>query len=110
MFARWWLPEGFSATEDSILIDQNYTISKLLHIIERHYLNKQKIPYYPDSPQRAFIEISLDTAASASALAKSLNNLTSIFDQFSSSQGDTLKLKVGLSYFRQIPPPPPPPR
>ncbi len=33
-------------TEDSILIDENYPISKLSQILERHYENEGKIPYY----------------------------------------------------------------
>ena len=61
---------------DSILIDGGYSINQLKRILKRHYLNKGKIPFYPDSPKKAIIEITIDTSKNGKELKKVLTKLT----------------------------------
>lgn len=95
---------------DSILIDENYPISDLKEILKRHYLNKGKIPYYSDSPQKTLIEVTIDTSKNGKELKEVLTKLTQTFDEIKEEIDDTIELRVFFDYFRQIPPPPPPPK
>ncbi|MEX2349714.1 MAG: hypothetical protein WD554_02445 [Flavobacteriaceae bacterium] len=95
---------------DSILIDDNYPISELKRILKRHYLNKGKVPYYSDSPQKALIEVTIDTIKNGKELKEVLTKLTRTFDEIKEEINDTIELRVFFDYFRQIPPPPPPPK
>lgn len=99
-----------SITSDSILIDDGYPISELKRILKRHYTNNGKNFRYPESAERAAVEITLDTNKTANELRHSLINLTRTFDEVNSEVKDTLQLKFIFDYFRQIPPPPPPPK
>ena len=99
-----------SITSDSILIDNGYPISELKWILKRHYTNYGKNWRYPDSFERAGVEITLDTNKTANELKHSLLNLTRTFDEVNREVKDTLQLKFIFDYFRQIPPPPPPPK
>lgn len=97
-----------SITSDSILIDDGYPISTLKWVLKRHYTNNGKDFRYPDSPERAGVEITLDTNKTAYDLKQCLINLTRIFDEVNSEVKDTLQLRFIFDYFRQITPPPPP--
>lgn len=93
---------------DSILIDNNYPISKLKPILKRHYLNKGKVPYYPDAPHKAIVEITIDTSKTGKELKTVLIQLTQTFDEIKNKTNDTIELRVFFDYLRQIPPLPPP--
>lgn len=95
-------------SSDSILIDDNYPIKELKAILKRHYLNKGKIPYYSVSPQRALVEVTIDTSENGKKLKEVLTKLTQTFDEIKEEINDTIELRVFFDYFRQIPPPPPP--
>ena len=95
---------------DSILIDEGYPISQLKWILKRHYLNKGAIPQYSDSPERALVEVTIDTNQSGKELKELLTRLTRSFDEIKSEINDSIELRVAFDYFRQIPPPPPPPK
>ncbi len=95
---------------DSILIDEGYPNSELKRILKRHYLNKEKIPYYSDSPSKALIEVTIDTISNGMELKEVLTKLTRCFDEIKSEINDTIELRVFFDYMRQIPPPPPPPQ
>lgn len=99
-----------TVTTDSILIDSGYSIDRLPDLLARHYMNKEKNPIYSDSPERAIVEISLDTSKSAIEVKRFLNKLTQTFDDLKGRTADSLKLQLMFNYFRQIPPPPPPPK
>ena len=99
-----------SITSDSIFIDNGYPISDLKWILKRHYANNGKDYRYSDSPERAGVEITLDTNKTANELKHCLINLTRTFEEVNSEGKDTLQLKFIFDYFRQIPPPPPPPK
>lgn len=92
---------------DSILIDRGYPISELKWVLKRHYLNKGLVPNYADSPQKAIIEITIDTSKNGQELKKVLTKLTRSFDAIQKEIKDSIQLRVFFSYFRQIPPPPP---
>ncbi len=94
---------------DSILIDDGYPISELKRILKRHYLNKGEIPQYSDSPERALVEVTIDTNHSGKELKEVLTRLTRSFDEIKSEINDTIELRIFFDYFRQIPPPPMPP-
>ncbi len=94
---------------DSILIDNGHPISELKWILKRHYLNKGEIPHYSDSPERALVEVTIDTNQSGKELKEVLTKLTRTFDEIKSEINDTIELRVAFDYFRQIPPPMPPP-
>lgn len=94
---------------DSILIDSGYPISELKKLLKRHYLNKGKIPYYSDSPQSAFVEITIDTNKTGKELKEVLTKLTKSFDEIKSEIKDTIELRIFFDYLRQTIPPPPPP-
>jgi hypothetical protein len=93
---------------DSILIDDGYSIDELKRILKRHYLNKGKIPYYSDSPQKAIVEVTIDTNKNGKELKELLIKLTSTFDEIKEEINDSIELRVFFDYFRQIPPPPMP--
>ncbi len=93
---------------DSILIDNNYPITELKRILKRHYLNKGKVPYYSDSPQKTLVEVTIDTSKNGKELKEVLTKLTRTFDEIKEETNDTIELRVFFDYFRQIPPPPPP--
>ncbi len=93
---------------DSILIDNGYAIDELKRILKRHYLNKGKIPYYSDSPQRAIIEVIIDTSKTGKELKEILTKLTRSFDEIKSEINDTIEMRIFFNYFRQIPIPLPP--
>ncbi|MFD0976776.1 hypothetical protein [Salinimicrobium gaetbulicola] len=95
---------------DSILIDDGYSISELKRILKRHYLNKGEIPQYSDSPERALVEVTIDTNQSGKELKELLTRLTRSFDEIKGEINDSIELRVAFDYFRQIPPPPPPPK
>jgi len=95
---------------DSILIDDGYPISELKSLMKRHYLNKNKIPYYSDSPQKAYVEISIDASKNGRELKELLSKLTYTFDEIKTEIKDSIKLVIFFNNFRQIPPPPPPPK
>ena len=95
---------------DSILIDDGYPISELKRILKRHYLNKGEIPQYSDSPERALVEVTIDTNQSGKELKELLTRLTRSFDEIKGEINDSIELRVAFDYFRQIPPPPPPPK
>jgi hypothetical protein len=95
---------------DSILIDKNYPITELKRILKRHYLNKGKIPYYSDSPQKTIVEVTIDSSKNGKELKEVLTKLTRTFDEIKEEINDTIELRVFFDYFRQIPPPPPPPK
>ena len=97
-------------TTDSILIDNGYSIDRLPDLLARHYMNKGENPIYSDSPERAIVEVSLDTSKSAIEVKQFLNKLTQTFDNLKGRTADSLKLQLMFNYFRQIPPPPPPPK
>ncbi len=94
---------------DSILIDDGYPISELKRILKRHYINKGEIPQYSDSPERALVEVTIDTNHSGKELKEVLTRLTRSFDEIKSEINDTIELRIFFDYFRQIPPPPMPP-
>ena len=94
---------------DSILIDNGYPINELKRILKRHYLNKGEISQYSDSPERALVEVTIDTNQSGNELKVLLTRLTHSFDEIKSEINDTIELRVVFDYFRQIPPPPMPP-
>ncbi len=93
---------------DTILIDEIYPISELKPIMKRHYLNKGKVPYYPDLPRNALVEVTIDTNKTGKELKKVLTQLTRTFDEIKKETNDTIELRVFFNYLRQIPPPPPP--
>ena len=95
--------------EDSILIDHNYPIKDLSKILARHYENNGKILQYSDSPKKAIVEITIDTASSGSELKKILLTLTKEFDILNTKHKDSLDLIVYLDYFKQMRFPPPAP-
>ncbi|MGJ8594120.1 MAG: hypothetical protein ACSHXF_16335 [Aquaticitalea sp.] len=95
---------------DSLLIDNNYPISDLKRILKRHYLNKGKIPYYSASPQKAIVEITIDTNKTGKELKEVLTKLTRTFDEIKVEIKDSIELRVFFDYFRQMPLPPPPPK
>ena len=97
-----------SITSDSILVDKGYPISELKWILKRHYTNNGKAYQYADSPERAAIEITLDTNKTAKELKHSLILLTRVFDEVNSEEKESLLIKVIFDYNRQLPPPPPP--
>ncbi|WP_240927988.1 MULTISPECIES: hypothetical protein [unclassified Cellulophaga] len=92
---------------DSILIDNGYSINELKRILKRHYLNKGKIPYYPDSPRKALVEVTIDSSKNGKELKKVLTKLTRTFDEIKEEISDTIELRVFFDYFKQISPPPP---
>ncbi len=93
---------------DSILIDNGYAIGELKRILKRHYLNKGKIPQYSDSPEKALVEVTIDTNRTGKELKEVLIRLTNTFDDIKTEINDTIELNVFFDYFRQIPTPPPP--
>ncbi|WP_246293549.1 MULTISPECIES: hypothetical protein [Winogradskyella] len=95
---------------DSILIDNKYSINELKRILKRHYLNKDKVPYYPDSPKNGLVEITINTNKTGKELKKVLSKLTQVFDEIKEEVNDTIELRIYFDYLRQIPPPPPPPK
>ncbi|WP_325449798.1 hypothetical protein [Gelidibacter sp.] len=95
---------------DSILIDDGYPISELKRILKRHYSNNGKDFRYPDSSERAGVEITLDTNQTANELKHFLINLTRTFDEVKNEEKNTIQLKFIFDYYRQIPLPPPPPK
>ncbi|PQV48462.1 hypothetical protein CLV33_105322 [Jejuia pallidilutea] len=97
-------------SKDSIWKENGYPITELYKLLKKHYENCGKNPQYSISAEKAWVEVELDTNATGSDLEKALLNLTNIFDKLNRTHADTLELKVGLSYFSQIPPPPPPPK
>ena len=96
-------------TEDSIISDKIYPINLLYEILKKYYLNNGAIINYPESAQKVYVEIEIDTSKNGHILKKSLSNLVRTFDKINSQHLDTLQLRVTLSYFHQIPPPPQPP-
>jgi len=96
-------------TEDSILKDNNYSLKELNSILLRHYTNNGELPYYSEHYKKASIEISLDTISKSDVLISTLNKVIDEFEVVNSAINDSLTLRIGFSYSRQIPPPPPPP-
>jgi hypothetical protein len=88
---------------DSIFIDDNYPIGKIKRILKRHYLNKGKIPNYSDSPQKAIVEVRIDTNSSARELKELLIKLTRSFDGIKDEINDNIELRVYFDYLKQIP-------
>jgi hypothetical protein len=99
-----------SLKSDSILIDDGYPIIELKNILKRHYTNNGKDFRYPDSSERAGVEITLDTNQTANELKNLLIKLTRTFDEVKKEEKDTIQLKFIFDYYRQIPPPPPRPK
>ncbi|RZS93937.1 hypothetical protein EV197_2518 [Aquimarina brevivitae] len=94
---------------DSILIDNGYPISELKRILKRHFENKGRVPHYSDAPERALVEVTIDTSMNGKELKEVLIKITRAFDEINEETKDTLKLRVFFDYFRQLPLPPPPP-
>jgi len=95
-------------TSDSILVDDGYHIDQLKELLKRHYSNKGKIPYYPEGPEKALVEITIDTSTNGQELKEVLSKLTLSFDKIRSEIKDTIELRVFFNYFPKIPPPPMP--
>ncbi len=105
---------GVSTTSYSLTINKD-----TIHTFNRKYSNKRLYKalkeYYESEKEAAFnhrnrkplIVIELDTNATSKDLFKKLNYLTHEFDKLNKTHQDTLELKVGLTYFSQIPGPPP---
>lgn len=83
---------------DSILIDNNYPISELKQILKRHYLNKNSNIRYSDSPEKAIIEVSIDSNENGNELKKLLVKLTRSFDEIKVEIKDKIELRVFLEY------------
>lgn len=96
--------------KDSIYKAGKHSISELDRLLKKHYENNGKDPRYSQRTERAWVEIEIDTNASGVELKKILHIVTRAFDKINKYHQDSLKLKIGLSYFHQIPPPPPPPK
>ena len=99
---------GLTVTDDSIHIDDGYPISDLKWILKRHYLNKGKIPYYSESPKKAFVELLVDTNMNGIELKKVLTKITRSFDEIKREINDTIEL--GIFFYNIIEVKPPRPR
>ncbi|WP_148256148.1 hypothetical protein [Lacinutrix sp. 5H-3-7-4] len=95
-------------TSDSILKEKGFPISELKQILKKHYLNKDENFRYAKSPNKALVEVTIDTSKTGKELEKVLVNLTRVFDEIKEEVNDSIELKVFFDYFRQIPPPPMP--
>ena len=100
---------GLTIASDSIHIDDGYPISDLNWVLKRHYLNKGRVPYYSDSPKRAFVEISIDTNSNGMELKEILTKITRSFDAIRTEINDSIVLRIYFDNIIEIKPPPPAP-
>ena len=89
------------------LLQKSYTVDFLT---KKKKFNEGEIPQYSDSPERALVEVMIDTNQSGKELQELLTRLTRSFDEIKGEINDSIELRVAFDYFRQIPPPPPPPK
>jgi len=92
-------------SKDSIFIDNNYLFKDFYKILSRHYNNNGNNMDYAESTEKAWVEIEIDTSDSGLELKKVISKVVKTFDKINKHHKDSLKLKIGLSYFHQIPPP-----
>ena len=93
---------------DSILKLGGYPISELDTILRKHYFNNGSNSNYSDSPDKAIVEINLDSTTEAHAIKKTLISVSNSFDKLKLTAKDSIVLRVFLSYSRpaEIPPMP----
>ena len=82
-------------------------ISQLESELELFYLNKGENENYSDSPEKALLEISLDSLDSAKDLKFVLARITDKFDGIKPMENE-LKLGLILNYYERLPIPPMP--
>ena len=83
---------------DSIKIDNGYSISKLRQVLKRHFTNNGNDFEYSDSPEKAIVELNLNSDTNGKELKRILNNLTNIFDEINNEIKDSLELKLFFDY------------
>ncbi|WP_165749841.1 hypothetical protein [Cellulophaga sp. Z1A5H] len=94
---------------DSLLIDEGYSIVELKQILKRHYLNNGAVPYYAESPNKAFIQVTLNNSKNGKQLKELLIKITRSFNKVREEVKDTIELRILFDYLTTIPPPPLPP-
>ncbi|ADV50842.1 hypothetical protein Celal_3581 [Cellulophaga algicola DSM 14237] len=91
---------------DSLLIDEGYSITELKRILKRHYLNNGAVPYYAESPNKAFIQVTLNNSKNGKQLKELLIKITRSFDKVKEEVKDTIELRILFDYLTPMPPPP----
>jgi len=95
---------------DKVIVDnlREYGIDSLSIILRNHYLNENKEPFFSDTPEKAFVQVYVDTI---SDIGKTKELLIKIMDAFDEIKGDSLSLGIQFEKYLlsdlSLPPPPP---
>ena len=66
--------------------------------MRRHFTNNGTNFKYSDSPEKAIVELNLNSGTNGKELKKILINLTDVFDEINSEIIDSLELNVFFDY------------
>lgn len=97
-------------TRDSVFRNFGYPIEDIQNIMRKQYANNGKITDFCDSPEKCWIEISIDTAAASIELKEALIKVTRSYDLIQPEIAELNRLMIFFDHSRQsrLPPPPPP--